>query len=45
MSKLLRLWGIPDNAASWSRLLQLGVDIINTDTVADCRKYFIKARQ
>jgi hypothetical protein len=45
MSKLLRLWGIPDNASSWQRLQQLGVAIINTDTVEECRKYFIKAGQ
>jgi alkaline phosphatase len=42
MGKLLRLWGIPDNAASWQRLQQLGVDIINTDKVEECRKYFMK---
>jgi hypothetical protein len=40
MGKLLRLWGIQDNAASWSRLQQLGVDIINTDKVGECRDYF-----
>ena len=40
MGKLLRLWAIPDNAAAWLRLQQLGVDIINTDKVAECRDYF-----
>ena len=40
MGKLLRLWATPDNAASWSRLQQLGVDIINTDKVGECRDYF-----
>ena len=38
--KLLRLWSIPDNPESWNHLLRLGVDIINTDKVAECRKYF-----
>jgi alkaline phosphatase len=38
--KLLRLWGIPDDAASWDHLRQLGVDIINTDHVAECRKHY-----
>ena len=40
MGKLLRLWAIPDNPASWKRLKQLGVDIINTDKPAECRDYF-----
>jgi alkaline phosphatase len=40
MDKLLRLWAIPDNPASWKRLQQLGVDIINTDKPAECRSYF-----
>jgi hypothetical protein len=45
MDKLLRLWAIPDNAASWQRLQQLGVDIINTDMVGECREYFLKANR
>lgn len=40
MKKLLRLWAIPDNKVSWRHLLELGVNIINTDNVAECRKYF-----
>lgn len=40
MGKLLRLWGTPDNAAAWSRLLQSGVDITNTDKVEECREFF-----
>lgn len=40
--KLLRLWGTPDTAADWKRLQQLGVDIINTDKVRECREYFLK---
>ena len=44
MGKLLRLWASPDNAASWNQLLQLGVDIINTDMVGKCRRYYLKAR-
>lgn len=42
MGKLLRLWAIPDTTASWQRLQQLGVDIINTDKVGECRDYFMK---
>ncbi len=42
MGKLLRLWASPDNAATWQRLQQLGVDIINTDKVGECREFFFK---
>ncbi|MBL0274062.1 MAG: glycerophosphodiester phosphodiesterase [Chitinophagaceae bacterium] len=40
LGKLLRLWSIPDDPASWLRLQQLGVDIINTDKVGECRRFF-----
>ena len=40
MKKLLRLWAIPDSSSSWTWLRELGVDIINTDKVEECRKYF-----
>ena len=43
--KLLRLWAIPDNASSWSRLQQLGVDIINTDKVRECSRFFSTQRK
>jgi alkaline phosphatase len=39
-SKLLRIWGAPDEAQSWVRLKELGVDILNTDRVTECRRYF-----
>ena len=45
MNKLLRLWGTPDNPSSWEMLLNSGVDIINTDKVADCRNYFLTKHQ
>ncbi|HKC34969.1 MAG TPA: glycerophosphodiester phosphodiesterase family protein [Chitinophagaceae bacterium] len=38
--KLLRLWATPDNPASWKWQQQLGIDIINTDKIAECRNYF-----
>lgn len=41
-NKLLRLWATPDNEGSWSQLLQLGVDIINTDKVSACAAYFLQ---
>ena len=42
MGKLFRLWGSPDNFESWKLQQQLGVDIINTDKVEECRKYFLE---
>ena len=45
MGKLLRLWAIPDNAATWLRLKEMGVDIINTDKVGECREFFLTQRK
>jgi hypothetical protein len=42
MGKLLRLWASPDNPDSWKLQQQLGIDIINTDKVAECGDYFLK---
>ena len=41
MGKLLRLWASPDNTDSWKLQQQTGIDIINTDKVAECRNYFL----
>ena len=43
MGKPLRVWGIPDNTESWKNIRDLGVDIINTDKVEECRNYFLKS--
>lgn len=40
MNKILRLWAIPDNPVAWKRLQESGIDIINTDRVEECRKFF-----
>ena len=40
LKKLFRLWAIPDDPSSWKNLKGLGVDIINTDKVDECRKTF-----
>ena len=42
LRKLIRLWASPDNPESWKLQQQLGIDIINTDKVAECRDYFLK---
>ena len=41
MGKLLRLWASPDNAKTWKLQHHLGIDIINTDQVEECRNYFL----
>ncbi len=35
-NKLLRIWGMPDNEESWQQQMHWGIDIINTDKVAEC---------
>ena len=42
LKKLIRLWASPDNPGSWKLQQELGIDIINTDKVAECRNYFLK---
>lgn len=39
--KLVRFWATPDTPESWKQFHQLGVDLINTDDVAACKKYFL----
>jgi hypothetical protein len=38
--KLLRLWGAPDHPRAWTFLLDNGVDLINTDRIADFRAFY-----
>lgn len=40
LKKPIRFWGAPDNQNSWKQLVNLGVDIINTDKIVECRTYF-----
>ena len=40
--KPFRLWGAPDNEQAWRLLKDAGVDIINTDKVEECHKFFEK---
>jgi hypothetical protein len=41
MGKFFRLWASPDNPESWKLQRELGIDIINTDKIAECRDYFL----
>lgn len=43
--KRIRFWASPDNPESWKKMQQLGIDIINTDKVEECRNYFFKAKR
>lgn len=38
--KLIRFWATPDTPAAWKTLHDMGVDIINTDQIAVCKKFF-----
>ncbi|HMK27646.1 MAG TPA: hypothetical protein VK483_16560 [Chitinophagaceae bacterium] len=42
---MLRLWATADSPNSWEHLQKQGVDIINTDKVAECRNYFLKKKE
>ena len=38
-NKLLRVWGMPDNAITWQLHKEFGIDIINTDKVAESSSF------
>ncbi len=38
-NKPFRFWGSPDTKSSWKAFLELGVDIINTDSPYNCVQY------
>ncbi|MFD0941696.1 phosphatidylinositol-specific phospholipase C/glycerophosphodiester phosphodiesterase family protein [Pedobacter boryungensis] len=40
LNKPIRFWGAPDTKECWQQLHDLGVDIINTDKVSECKTYF-----
>lgn len=39
MNKPVRFWGAPDTPACWKALVSLGVDVINTDHVKECKGF------
>ena len=41
-NKKLRLWAAPDNVNAWKFLLDIGVDLINTDRLKEFREFFVK---
>jgi hypothetical protein len=40
-ARLVRFWGTPENATVWAELRAAGVDLINTDRLAELRKFLI----
>ena len=42
--KRLRLWEAPDRPATWGELRDAGVDLINTDRLADLRAFLLGSR-
>ena len=39
LNKQIRFWGVPDNKHTWEIMMQLGVDYINTDRIADLAQF------
>ncbi|MEO7531527.1 MAG: alkaline phosphatase [Sediminibacterium sp.] len=39
LHKQIRFWGVPDNANTWRNMMNLGVDYINTDQIAEVAKF------
>jgi len=39
IKKPIRFWAAPDTEECWKQLYQLGVNIINTDKVGECKRY------
>ena len=39
LHKPIRFWGVPDNPHTWKIMMQLGVDYINTDHIADVARF------
>lgn len=43
--KKLRLWGTADGPTTWGELQSAGLDLINTDKLADLRAFLLSARK
>jgi glycerophosphoryl diester phosphodiesterase len=43
-NRLVRFWGTPDGPAAWGEQLDAGVDLINTDRLAELRDFLSKRR-
>jgi glycerophosphoryl diester phosphodiesterase len=43
--RLVRFWATPEKSAVWQELHAAGVDLINTDKLAELRKFLLTARE
>jgi hypothetical protein len=43
--RLVRFWATPEKSAVWEELQTTGVDLINTDKLADLRKFLLATRE
>ncbi|MES2329338.1 MAG: alkaline phosphatase [Bacteroidota bacterium] len=39
LHRQIRFWGVPDNARTWRIMMDLGVDYINTDQIAEVARF------
>lgn len=44
LHRQIRFWGVPDNARTWRIMMDLGVDYINTDQIAELAKFVSSSR-
>ncbi|MCA6452073.1 MAG: hypothetical protein IM582_02755, partial [Chitinophagaceae bacterium] len=42
LNKTVRFWAIPDHPKSWEEMMRLGVDLLNTDRIADLADFLGK---
>src|SRR5207253_1919432 len=43
--RLVRFWGTPEDVAFWKVLRAAGVDLINTDKLAELRRFLLEKRK
>jgi alkaline phosphatase len=39
LKKQIRFWGVPDTEYTWKKMMELGVDYINTDRIAEAARF------
>jgi alkaline phosphatase len=44
LHRQIRFWGVPDNADTWRIMMDLGVDYINTDQIAEVARFVTSSK-
>jgi alkaline phosphatase len=44
LHRQIRFWGVPDNAVTWRIMMNLGVDYINTDQIAEVARFVASSK-